>query len=106
MDVYMKAWNGEFEAYGWYENGKVTVYKGSRIRMASPDNFRKTLSVVVCRGDSSCVDENGSVLKDCVFKSPSTAAQFVSGRSTNGYLAWHVAKRMSLKSWLQNEKEK
>jgi hypothetical protein len=47
--------------------------------------------------DNNFVDENGIVLKDCSFNSPSTAAQFVTGSSRNGYLVWKTKDGKKLK---------
>ena len=49
------------------------------------------------------MDENGNILKNCEFTSPSTAAQFVTGRSTNGYEAWKVEKKLSLGQYLKDK---
>ena len=43
------------------------------------------------------------IVKDCVFYSPSTAAQFVTGRSTNGYEAWKVEPKKSLGAYLKEQ---
>ena len=45
--------------------------------------------------------KNGMVETDAVFKSPSTAANFVTGRSTNGLNAWRDEKGISLKELLK-----
>ena len=45
--------------------------------------------------------KNGMVDTDAVFKSPSTAANFVTGRSTNGLNAWRDENGISLKELLK-----
>jgi hypothetical protein len=40
-------------------------------------------------------------LVDVKFTSPSSAAQFVTGRSVNGYVAWRPDDKMSLKEYLK-----
>ena len=40
--------------------------------------------------------KDSTILKDCAFTSPSTVAQFVTGRSTSGYVALKVDGKMSL----------
>ena len=45
--------------------------------------------------------KDGKVVDDTVFKSPSTAANFVTGRSTNGLLAWRDENGVSLKDLLK-----
>ena len=47
--------------------------------------------------------KEGVVLEDVLFSSPSTAANFVTGRSTNGLIAWKDEKGLSLKKILENK---
>lgn len=47
------------------------------------------------------MNESRTILKDCRFTSPSTAAQFVTGRSSNGYEVWKVEDGKSLGSYLK-----
>ena len=53
-----------------------------------------------CRNDATIVDETGITLKDCTFSSPSTAAQFIMESSINGWEAWHIDKKTSLKKYI------
>lgn len=53
------------------------------------------------RENSEYVNEDREIIKPCVFNSPSTAAQFVTGRSINGYVAWKVEKKKSLSDYLK-----
>ena len=107
MKIFMKSNRGDgYEAYGEYDNGKVVVKKGSRIRLSYADNFHRARQVVNYRDDPTCVDTNGIVLKNCRFNSSSTAAQFVSGQSTDGYIAWHLDEKTRLGDWIKQGKEK
>ena len=65
----------------------VTVLKGSLLSqtVARTEKFRGTKSIEKSREGVL----NGNVLlKDIAFKSASTAANFVTGSSTNGLTAW------------------
>lgn len=91
-----------FSATGKYIDSKnFIVCKGSQIYPKNDSVVSK--KVMKLRENTEFVDKNGIVLQDCMFGSPSTAAQFVNGSSTNGYVAWKVGKQ-SLKEYLA-EKE-
>ena len=85
-------------------NGKdIIVLKGSKINPL--DAFPKMSNELkIMRGDRTIVSEEGILLKDMTFNSPSTAAQFVTGRSVNGYIAWRPNDEMSLKAYLEMKK--
>ena len=55
------------------------------------------------RENKEYVDGDGNIIKDCEFKSPSTAAQFVTGTSINGMLAWKTKDGKSLKASVAEE---
>lgn len=79
------------------ENAKtITVLKGSRLstNIAYSKTFRGANSIEKMRSNGNVVD--GILTTDMVFKSPSTAANFVTGTSTNGCVAW---KTVDGKSW-------
>ena len=105
MEIYMKSKRSGYDAYGIYDNGTVIVQKGSKICLHFAETFKRANSVVAYRKDSSYVDKSGYVLQDCIFTSPSTAAQFVNGRSTNGYIAWRIDEKSNLRQWLQLQQE-
>ena len=96
VSIFMNDRKGYYQASGVYEDGIVTVKKGSRIRLDFAKHIRGGTFAKSYRNDPSIVDMNGLVMIDCVFKSPSTAAQFVSGRSSNGYYAWRTSKHLLL----------
>ena len=89
MKLYIKRKNNTIEAVAEYdsENGSVTVLKGSIVsaNIAYSEKFRGAKSIEKCRSEYV---ENGIVIKDAYFKSASTAANFVTGSSTNGLIAW------------------
>lgn len=83
---------------------KTTVLKGARINLV--DSFpQMSQSLLQLRKDRTVVSAEGELLKDITFASPSTAAQFVTGRSVNGYIAWRPNDEMSLKAYLKNKEK-
>lgn len=103
MKIYLKGRNGVYDATAEYEDGKITVLKGSKIQMDFAEHIRGGRLAKKFRENNEYVDGNGVVIKDCEFNSASTAAQFVSGRSTNGLVAWKVEKKTSLKDYLETK---
>ena len=103
LEIYMRARHDEYDARGTYDNGVVTIHTGSRINPVTASHIKKDSQAILMRKDSDYVDLNGNVIKECVFNSPSTAAQFVNGRISNGYIAWRVDEEHSLKKWLSTE---
>ena len=77
-----------FEAMAIYEDGKVTVQKGSRINLRYSDAFKPSELVKNAIKDPEIVDSNGNVIKNITFESLSTAATFVAGRISNGMITW------------------
>lgn len=100
IEVYLKTRDGRCDASAIYNGESIIVLKGSRIRTSFANHIRGGKTAKNFREDTSVVNEDGIVLKDCTFKSPSTAAQFVMGSSVNGWTAWHVDKKNSLKDYL------
>ena len=100
MEIYMYSnrTGDPYNAKGVYKNGKVVVFKGSKIALELKNNFRPYAVVVQLRNDPKVVDENGIVLSDVEFSSPSGAAQFVSGRSTDGLISWKISRGVCLKT--------
>lgn len=102
INIYLTARNGNYDAKAVYEDGEIKVLKGSKIRMTFAEHIRGGRTVKKLREDSSVVTSEGVTLQDCYFTSPSTAAQFVMGSSTNGWRAWHVDRKTTLKAYLEN----
>lgn len=100
IEIYLTSRDQSYDAKGTYTEESFIVKKGSKIRLDFADHIRGGKKSKSYREDPSVVDSDGNVLKDCSFGSSSTAAQFVTGRSTNGLVAWHVDKKTSLKSYL------
>ncbi len=89
MKLYLNRKNKAIEAVAEYnfENGSITVLKGSTVSatVAHSEKFHGAKSIEKSRSEYV---ENGIVIKDACFKSASTAANFVTGSSTNGHTAW------------------
>ena len=102
MKLYIKRKNKTIESVAEYdlENGSVTVLKGSTVSatIAYSEKFRGAKSIE--KSHSEYV-ENGIVIKDAYFKSASTAANFVTGSSTNGLTAWKSENGNTLQSILK-----
>ena len=98
MKIILKSRLGTHYATADYDGNKLTVLPGSKINMvlqydAMPDVIKGL------RTDTSVVSSTGEVLKNVDFTSPSAAAQFVTGRSVNGYVSWRIDDKISLKEY-------
>lgn len=88
-------------AVGIYDTDtkRIIVLKGSKIN--PQQSYPKMIaSVVALRKDRQLVDEKGILLSDIPFSTVSSAAQFITGRSSNGYIAWRPDDKMSLKEYI------
>jgi len=106
ISIYLNATDGSFHATGLFDKTETIVLKGSTIRVNIPDDKKGADVVKKTRCDRKIVDSSGIVLADCAFSSPSTAAQFVTGRISNGYVAWRVDAKNNLGRYLGREKTK
>lgn len=102
LRLYLKTKTG-VDATGEYDpaSKELIVREGSQV---SPDvhttgKFRSANSVLKYR-EQYC--DGVTVIKDVVFKSASTAANFVTGRSTNGLIAWKNSDGQTLKTLLSD----
>ena len=100
IKVILNSRSGTHCADGVFDNNVVTVKKGSRICLV--DAYADMPQMVKAkRHDSSIVGDDGVVKQDIIFESPTAAAQFVTGRSVNGYIAWRPENKMTLKEYLK-----
>lgn len=90
-------------ADGIYMDGTVKVLKGSRIFLNQNCKFDRYAEAFRLRSDPSVVDPEGTVLKDCLFKTPSAAAVFVAGSSRNGNDFWRVEEGKKLGVYLEEK---
>ena len=86
IKIYLKGRNDSYSASGLYneKDNTVTVLKGSKIN-EKIDPFNGATAIENHRKGKI---KNCTVIEDVCFKSPSTAANFITGRSTNGLIAW------------------
>lgn len=102
MKLYLNSRNGTHSAIAEYDNSGVTVLAGSMINTKL--FYPKMPSFVIeKRENRSIVSKDGKVLVDVTFDSPTAAAQFVTGRSVNGYVVWRPDNKMSLKQWTEEK---
>lgn len=82
INVYLRS--KKYNAFGEYEDGKIIVKKGSKINTSFNENYALSPKAKKYRDSSEYVGTDYIVKKDISFSSPSTAAQFVLGYSSNG----------------------
>lgn len=102
MEVFLKNRKGMIYARGEYneDDGSLTVFKGSVISAdVAGGTFRSAKAVKQLRNNPDIVNGN-SVINDVVFKSPSAAANFITGTSTNGLKVWKNKDMVPLKEIL------
>ena len=97
MKVYLKSKKGVYFGKGEWNGAELTVLKGSVIKAGEPGSFKHMKEATRCWNDNTIVDESCIVKKDVAFTSPSTAAQFVTKRSINGWVSWKSSDNRSLK---------
>ena len=100
MSVLISISSKGVEADAIYDGKTVRVLAGSVIRPEFSEHVRGGKTALAYRNNRTFVDERGEVIRDCIFNSPSTAAQFVTGRCCNGYLTWKVEPKMTLDKYL------
>ena len=92
--------NGRYYAKARYKNGQVTVLKGSII---SNNVSHKIQPVVLKIRNNKELVEGNILLQDIVFRSPSTAASFVTGNISNGNRVWKNKNKVFLKELLEEK---
>lgn len=99
MKVYLKKVKHNVNAIGEYDenNNSLTVLSGSLISadISYTEKFRGSKSIESKR--ESVLIRNNILQEDVFFKSPSTAGNFVTGRSTDGLTAWKDENGRSIK---------
>lgn len=88
MNVFINRKDGKAEANGVFEDGKIVVKKGSRIKLDSTSQFKGFSIALENRENKDIVDNKGIVKKDVEFNSPSMAGAFILGSSVNGWTVW------------------
>lgn len=100
MKLILKSKKNLHYAEAEWDGEQIIVLSGSRINpiVAFP---KMSEEIKHMREDQAIVDKQNKLLVDVKFTSPSSAAQFVTGRSVNGYIAWRPDDKMSLKEYLK-----
>lgn len=103
MKLYIKRAKYNISAIANYQPSQkqFTVLKGSTVSssIAYSEKFRGAKTIERIRAEYV---KNGIVICDVVFKSASTAANFVTGSSTNGLSAWKDESGKKLKDILDS----
>lgn len=98
MIVFLNSTRIGVAAVGEYnpETKELLVLAGSVLSsdVSKSPTFRGAKSIVKQREG---IIENNLLLRDVSFTSPSTAANFVTGRSANGLIAWKDSQNRTLK---------
>lgn len=107
IEIYMKnqKGNNEYSASAIYEDGKITIKKGSKIneKIANSATFKLNSKAQSKRDEKGLYDSEGILLKDVIFDSASTAGQFVCGYSVSGMVCWRDKNKKTLKQILKGE---
>lgn len=102
MKLFLKRRNSNIDAFGEYnpDSKKFVVKKGAVVSyaVAHSEKFRGANTIEKYRDEYV---KDGVVIKDVVFKIASTAANFVTGASTNGLTAWKTEDGVPLKELLK-----
>lgn len=93
MQLFLKGKRTNINALAEYNvrSGKFTVLKGSHVshEVSTSTKFRGVKTVLSLR---SQYVKDGITTQNVIFQSPSTAANFVTGTSTNGLAVWKNGK--------------
>lgn len=79
------------KAFGVYDGEKFDVLEGSEVDMSRrchSDNVEKQRQIAIQNGNISDIDGKHKLNVSVSFTSPSSAAMFVLGGSTNGWVEW------------------
>ena len=95
----------DYNATAIFEDGKVTVLAGSKLSNIISTGLPQKGIILKMRNDDSLI-KNDILIKDCIFNSLSTAAQFVTGTITNGKLRWCVEDGRTLKKYFDDKNHK
>ena len=105
MKLYMKSPRKNYKAESIYdpESKAFTVLKGSVVNESVSESKTFRGAGTISRLREKFV-KNNVVTEDVLFRSASTAANFVTGQSTNGMRSWKTEGGLSLGQYLKNER--
>ena len=82
IQVIMRSDKDGYLAHGVFNGKEMTVFKGSKVFLSEQDKlYRRRLKL---RG----LDEDGVLMQDMDFRSPTAASMFVAGRQSDGWQEW------------------
>lgn len=101
MIIKMKSFkNKDYNAVADYVDGKVNILAGSKISKCVSPLLAPKGTAIKLRNNSELV-KDGVLVKDCLFNSLSTAAQFITGNITNGKTRWYLEDGRTMKKYLE-----
>lgn len=105
MILYLKNKKNSYNAVGEYDhaNKSFVLKKGSIISDSVTYSATFRAADRIKHQRKGVINNNNKTIKDLTFKSSSTAANFVTGRSTNGLIAWKDENGKKLKELLKDE---
>jgi hypothetical protein len=88
----------EFEAYGYRVSNGFSVLKGSKIKYNTTSSKKYMEKIKWLREiNSNNIGQDGILVADILFSSPSSAADFVTGNKCNGLEYWKTENGKTLK---------
>lgn len=104
MRIFAKSRDGIlYNASAMYDNGKVTVFKGSKINRRCSNGFKPKKDIAILREDNSLFNNNELLMKDITFDNLSSAATFVTGRVANGMIVWKTEDNKYIRYTIQKK---
>lgn len=91
---------GTIEATGKQTSEGFVVLKGTHI---SPNDDNTIPAILREQRKGAALDDNGCLMEDILFNSPSYAAMFVFGKSANGLISWKTEDGRTLKEIEQED---
>lgn len=88
LSQHIKALDFQVEAFGELSSSGLKVLKGSKI---SP-HCDSTIAKSVLKARNKVEIKDNVLMNDILFSTPSGAAQFVTGKSSNGWILWKTEK--------------
>lgn len=101
MLFYINKRNGIKATLEFVDEKKYILHKGSNIspNIATSPSFRGAKTIEKLRNQYKI--ENGILMENIQFKSSSSAANFVTGNSSNGLILWRDENGKTLKEFLK-----
>ncbi len=92
VEVYTKGRLNNYEAYGIFDGKGLVVKKGSKVS----EKVAKNVNPIVIKLREKVLQGDFTTKEDVQFRSPSTAAAFVTGNVSNGFRVWKVEQGVDL----------